>query len=114
MRLSIRRKLNQSYYSIIEDYTTISGKRTTRTVEILWNQSKVEERFGKENTILKIKEYEDSLFLRVDFVKQEDKFLVMEVELLDPNLFLEFVSDRKRKKEILDFFAKQIVRYTKK
>lgn len=66
------------------------------------------------NEILKIKEYEDSLFLRVDFVKQEDKFLVMEVELLDPNLFLEFVSDRKRKKEILDFFAKQIVRYTKK
>ena len=55
MRLSIRRKLNQSYYSIIEDYTTISGKRTTRTVEILGNHSKVEERFGKENTILKIK-----------------------------------------------------------
>ena len=61
MRLSIRRKLNQSYYSIIEDYTTISGKRTTRTVEILGNQSKVEERFGKENTILKIKEYIEEL-----------------------------------------------------
>ena len=61
MRLSIRRKLDQSYYSIIEDYTTISGKRTTRTVEILGNQSKVEERFGKENTILKIKEYIEEL-----------------------------------------------------
>ena len=61
MRLSIKRKLNQSYYSIIEDYTTISGKRTTRTVEILGNQSKVEERFGKENTILKIKEYIEEL-----------------------------------------------------
>ena len=61
MRLSIRRKLNQSYYSIIEDYTTISGKRTTRTVEILGNQSKVEERFGRENTILKIKEYIEEL-----------------------------------------------------
>lgn len=61
MRLSIRRKLKQSYYSIIEDYTTISGKRTTRTVEILGNQSKVEERFGKENTILKIKEYIEEL-----------------------------------------------------
>ena len=61
MRLSIRRKLNQSYYSIIEDYTTISEKRTTRTVEILGNQSKIEERFGKENTILKIKEYIEEL-----------------------------------------------------
>lgn len=61
MRLSIRRKLNQSHYSIIEDYTTISGKRTTRTVEILGNQSKVEERFGRENTILKIKEYIEEL-----------------------------------------------------
>lgn len=66
------------------------------------------------NNILDIKEYKDSLFLRIDFVKQEKKFLVMEVELLDPNLFLEFVTDRKKRKEILNFFAEQIIEYTKK
>ncbi len=57
------------------------------------------------NNILNIKEYKDNLFLRIDFVKQEKKFLVMEVELLDPNLFLEFIADRKKRKEILNFFA---------
>lgn len=65
------------------------------------------------NNILNIKEYKDNLFLRIDFVKQEKKFLVMEVELLDPNLFLEFIADRKKRKEILNFFAEQIIKYTK-
>lgn len=65
------------------------------------------------NNILNIKEYKDNLFLRIDFVKQKKKFLVMEVELLDPNLFLEFIADRKKRKEILNFFAEQIIEYTK-
>lgn len=65
------------------------------------------------NNILNIKEYKDNLFLRIDFVKQEKKFLVMEVELLDPNLFLEFIADRKKRKEILNFFAEQIIECTK-
>lgn len=65
------------------------------------------------NNILNIKEYKDNLFLRIDFVKQKKKFLVMEVELLDPNLFLEFIADRKKRKDILNFFAEQIIEYTK-
>lgn len=65
------------------------------------------------NNILNIKEYKDNLFLRIDFVKQKKKFLVMEVELLDPNLFLEFIADRKKRKEILNFFAEQIIEYIK-
>ncbi len=65
------------------------------------------------NNILNIKEYKDNLFLRIDFVKQKKKFLVMEVELLDPNLFLEFIADRKKRKEILNFFAEKIIEYTK-
>lgn len=65
------------------------------------------------NNILNIKEYKDNLFLRIDFVKQKKKFLVMEVELLDPNLFLEFIADRKKRKEILNFFTEQIIEYTK-
>lgn len=61
MRLNVRKINNYSYYSIIKDYTTLSGKRTTKIFEKLGNQQQVEERFGKENTLIKIKEYISSL-----------------------------------------------------
>ena len=61
MRLNIRKKNNYSYYSIIKDYTNLNGKRTTKIFEKLGNQSQVEERFGKENTLNEIKKYIDSL-----------------------------------------------------
>lgn len=57
MRLHIRTINNYSYYSIIKDYTNINGKRTTKIFEKLGNQQQVEDRFGKINTIEKIKEY---------------------------------------------------------
>lgn len=61
MRLNVRKLNNYSYYSIIKDYTTLEGKRTTKIFEKLGNQQQVEERFGKINTINKIKEYIDEL-----------------------------------------------------
>lgn len=61
MRLNIRKKNNYSYYSIIKDYTNLNGKRTTKIFEKLGNQEQVEERFGKEDTLNKIKKYIDSL-----------------------------------------------------
>ena len=57
MRLNIRKLNNYSYYSIIKDYTNIDGKRTTKIFEKLGNQEQVENRFGKIDTIEKIKEY---------------------------------------------------------
>ena len=48
-------------YYVIKDYTDIKGKRTTKIFEKLGNQEQVEERFGKEDTINKIKEYIDDL-----------------------------------------------------
>lgn len=61
MRLKITNSKNKTHYSIIKDYTPINGKRTTKIFENLGNQQQVEERFGKENTIDKIKEYISSL-----------------------------------------------------
>ena len=61
MRLHVRKINNYSYYSIIKDYTNIKGKRTTRIFEKLGNQQQIEERFGKDNTIEKIKEYIEEL-----------------------------------------------------
>lgn len=61
MRLNIRKINDYSYYSIIKDYTNINGKRTTKIFEKLGNQDQVEERFGKIDTINKIKEYINEL-----------------------------------------------------
>ena len=61
MRLNIRKINEYSYYSIIKDYTNINGKRTTKIFEKLGNQDQVEERFGKIDTINKIKEYINEL-----------------------------------------------------
>lgn len=61
MRLNITKSKNEKHYSIIRDYRTISGKRTTSVYENLGNQKTVEQRFGKENTIEEIKKYISSL-----------------------------------------------------
>ncbi|MDR0956953.1 MAG: hypothetical protein LBL77_03760, partial [Endomicrobium sp.] len=61
MRLNIRKLNNYLYYSVIKDYTNLDGKRTTKIFEKLGNQKQVDERFGKVDTIKKIKEYISSL-----------------------------------------------------
>ena len=61
MRLNIRKINDYSYYSIIKDYTNMNGKRTTKIFEKLGNQEQVEKRFGKVNTLNKIKEYINQL-----------------------------------------------------
>lgn len=63
MRLNVRTRNNYKYYTIIKDYTTLDGKRTTKTFEKLGNQKQVEERFGKNDTLNKIKEYINGLNL---------------------------------------------------
>ena len=47
-----------------------------------------------------IKEYKDALYMRVDLVKIDDDYKVMELELVEPQLFLGF---RKTKKELVKF-----------
>jgi len=61
MRLSITKSKNNKCYMIIKDYTTSEGKRTTKVYESLGNQTQIEERFGKDNTIDKIQEYISNL-----------------------------------------------------
>lgn len=61
MRLKITKSKNNIHYSIIKDYTPINGKRTTKVFENLGNQKKIEDRFGKIDTLNKIKEYINKL-----------------------------------------------------
>ena len=74
MRLHIRTINNYSYYWIIKDYTNINGKRSTKIFEKLGNQNQVEDRFGKNNTIEKIKEY-------ISELNSKDKNELVKLEL---------------------------------
>ena len=60
MRIKITNSKNSKHYSIIQDIVK-NGKRTTKIFEKLGNQEQVEKRFGKTDTINKIKEYIDEL-----------------------------------------------------
>lgn len=57
MRLCTSKSKNTCWYSIIQDYTTSDGKRTTRIYEKIGNPQQAQERFGKVDTINKMKEY---------------------------------------------------------
>jgi len=61
VRLKTSKSKNAMLYYIIKDYTNIDGKRTTKIYEKLGNQVQVEQRFGKEDTINKIKNYINKL-----------------------------------------------------
>lgn len=61
MRLKTSESKNAILYYVIKDYTNIDGKRTTKIFEKLGNQEQVENRFGKADTINKIKEYINEL-----------------------------------------------------
>lgn len=74
MRLHIRTINNYSYYWIIKDYTNINGKRSTKIFEKLGNQNQVEDRFGKNNTIEKNKEY-------INELNSKDKNELVKLEL---------------------------------
>ena len=88
MRLNIRKINDYSYYSIIKDYTNLNGKRTTKIFEKLGNQDQVEERFGKTDTINKIKEY-------INELNNEDKETLLRHEFnpnkrISPNIKRQF------------------------
>ena len=98
MRLNIRKLNNYSYYSIIKDYTNMDGKRTTKIFEKLGNQEQVENRFGKTDTIGKIKEY-------IDKLNKEDKGELLKREY-NPNKRIS--NNEKRKFNIGYLFLEKI------
>lgn len=61
------------------------------------------------NKICLIKEYKDNLYMRIDLVKTNEEYQVMEVELLDPQLFLNSITSNDYKKEAYQTFTKEII-----
>ena len=60
------------------------------------------------NKIVDIKNYKGYLFMRIDVVQNASKYEIMEVELLDPNLYLNYIPDKKKKRETYKYFAQRI------
>lgn len=90
MRLKkVTAKNGHTTYSIIKDYTRLDGKRTSTTYELLGDMIKLQERFGTDDTLDKIKEYINSLNKQI----QENKELPVHITL-DPNKQIEKNVDR--------------------
>lgn len=60
------------------------------------------------NKISKIKEYKDNLYFRVDMLKINNDYLIMEVELVEPDLFIRLIKNHQRQEEILREYTKTI------
>lgn len=48
-----------------------------------------------------IKEYKDALYIRIDLVKIENEYKIMELELVEPQLFFEFKQNKSKLKEFV-------------
>ncbi len=60
------------------------------------------------NKCIKIEEYKNSLYMRVDLIKIKDSYKVMELELVEPQLFFDFRQNRVRLKEFVKAIKKVI------
>ena len=65
MRLKMTKTKTNVTYCIIRDYTNLQGKRSTCVYEALGNMEKLKERFGSNDTMVKVQEYIDSLNQRI-------------------------------------------------
>jgi len=58
--------------------------------------------------IEKIPEFNNYLYMRVDMVMVDQKPIIMEVELADPDLLTKYIEDKEKKEEVIKIFAKRI------
>ena len=54
------------------------------------------------NKCIGIKEYKDSLYMRIDLVKINDDYKIMELELVEPQLFFEFKQNKNELKKFVE------------
>lgn len=80
------------YTNIFNDINQIKivdvGKLDEKVVEIV-------------NKCIGIEEYNDSLYMRIDLVKIDSEYKVMEIELVEPQLFFEFKQNKSKLKEFV-------------
>lgn len=54
------------------------------------------------NKCIEIKEYKNSLYMRIDLVKINNDYKIMELELVEPQLFFEFKQNKNKLKEFVE------------
>ena len=64
--------------------------------------------------ILLIEEYKKAVFMRMDFAHTPQGYRVMEVELVDPDLFIETIPDPVLKKEVYEDLVHSVEKYLSK
>lgn len=64
--------------------------------------------------VSKIEEYSNHLYMRIDIVLHNNKPMIMEVELAEPDLLFKFIPDEKLKNESMNQFAKKLIRRIEK
>lgn len=64
--------------------------------------------------VSRIEEYSEYLYMRVDIVLHNNKPMIMEVELAEPDLLFKFIPDGKLKNESMNQFAKKLIRRIEK
>ena len=64
--------------------------------------------------VSKIEEYSNHLYMRIDIVLHNNKPMIMEIELAEPDLLFKFIPDEKLKNESMNQFAKKLVRRIEK
>lgn len=64
--------------------------------------------------VSKIEEYTNYLYMRIDIVLHNNKPMIMEVELAEPDLLFKFIPDEKMKNESVNQFAKKLIRRIEK
>lgn len=63
--------------------------------------------------IKEIKDYQEAILMRIDFIKDQGNYKVLEVELVDPDLFIEVIPDKTKKKEIYQNLVNAILKSRK-
>lgn len=64
--------------------------------------------------VSKIEEYSNNLYMRIDIVLHNNKPMIMEVELAEPDLLFKFIPDEKMKNDSINQFAKKLIRRIEK
>lgn len=91
--------INGSYTHAILRYPEVFNKKANI---VFIDNSKLDSKvFDVANQVLKIKEYQNNLFERIDMVKIDNEYYVMEIEMVEPDLFIRQIKEEQLKKYIL-------------
>ena len=60
------------------------------------------------NKVINIKEYQGNLYERIDFVKIDKKYYIMEIELIEPDLFIRRIDDKNVQTNVINQFVQGI------